>query len=60
MSDLIQQMREAAKRPMTRLERDAQTVSWAYGSMSWDSSLTRDEVQAMLDHVISDTPLKGR
>ena len=47
-SDVLEALRKAASQPMTPEERHQQMVSFVMGTMSMDSTITRDEVEEIL------------
>lgn len=46
---VIETMKRAAARPMSREERREQRVSFIVGTMGSDSTVTREEVERILD-----------
>jgi hypothetical protein len=46
---LLERLRESARRPLTKREVAAQRISWVYGNLPDDSTLTRDEVARIIE-----------
>ena len=46
---VLETLRRAASQPMTPDERHQQMVSFVMGSMSMDSTITREEVESILE-----------
>lgn len=46
--DLVEQLKAAAGRPMSEVERFEQQVSWVYGQLGSHSTLSKDDVRRML------------
>jgi hypothetical protein len=46
--ELLERLRLAAQRPMTREEVREQKISWVLGNLPFDSAVTRDEVEAAI------------
>ena len=45
---LLERLRESARRPLTKAEVVEQRISWVYGNLPRDGTLTRDEVARMV------------
>jgi hypothetical protein len=48
---LVRRLKEAVKRELTRDELRAQRVSYAFGNMPQDSSISKEAVRAVIDKV---------
>ena len=48
-AELLERLRLAAQRPMTREEVREQKISWVLGNLPFDSTVTRKEVEAAID-----------
>ncbi len=46
--ELLERLRLAAQRPMTREEVREQKISWVLGNLPFDSTVTRKEVEAAI------------
>lgn len=46
---LLERLRESARRPLTKREVAEQRISWVYGNLPDDSTLTRDEVARIIE-----------
>ena len=47
-SALLERLRLAAQRPMSREEVRRQKISWVLGNLPFDSTVTREEVEAAI------------
>jgi hypothetical protein len=47
--ELLERLRLAAQRPMTRKEVREQKISWVLGNLPFDSDATYDEIAAVID-----------
>jgi len=45
---LLKRLRESARKPLTKAQIAEQRISWVYGNLPNDSTLTRDEVARII------------
>jgi hypothetical protein len=47
-ANLLRRLREAARQPLTKEELHRQKVSFVYGNLPSDSTITREQVEAVI------------